>query len=193
MITKTIAVFLIFLFVVLIAVAVWAFHLLHKVGLLATFMRGKWLGSLLSGLFVIQFIVTGIAMLMQVDWAVPVMCYTIYLWLIYVWCYGLKDILKFVLLLKTEKATSISQFIGRSEQFDELIEKSIALSKESGNSTTEEEGGAHAVTDSSWENLLNDEDWFKEVFPYALRKKIKRKVIGLLVHTAIFVVILILI
>lgn len=193
MITKIIAVFLIFIFIVLIAIAVWAFVRLNKMGLLSTFMQGQWLGSLLSGLFVILFIGTGIAMLMQVEWAMPVMCYTIYGWLIYVWLYGLNKILKMVVLLKTEEAKSVSQLMGRSKLFDELIEKTIAMTRESQSVATEVEGDAHAVTDSEWENLINDEDWFKEVFPYALRKKIKRKVIGLLVHTAIFVVILILI
>lgn len=192
MVTKIIAVFLIFIFMVLIAIAVWSFIRLHKLGLLTGFMQGQWLLSLLSGVFVVFFIVNGIALLMQVEWAVPAMCYTIYFWLLYVWLYGLKKILDLVVLLKFEKAKSISQLMGRSKFFDELLEKSIALSTKSVPPAMETSGEAHAVTDSPWEALINDEEFFKETFPYALRKKIKRKVIGLLVQTAIFVVILVL-
>jgi hypothetical protein len=156
-------------------------------------MRGQLLLSLLSLLFVIAFITSGIAMLMQAEWAVPVLCYTIYGWLIYVWLYGLKKLLDLVALLKFETAQSVSQLMGRSKLFDEVIEKSIELSKQSSHPDSEDAEEANAVSDTEWENLINDEEWFKEVFPYAIRKRIKRKVIGLLVHTAIFVVILMLI
>lgn len=83
--------------------------------------------------------------------------------------------------------------MGRSQLFDELLEKSIELSKESNATATDEAGEAHAVRDSEWEGLVDDEEWFQEVFPYAVRTKIRRKITGLMALTIVFLLVLALI
>ena len=170
-----------------------AFFLLRKMNLLTGFLRGKWLLGVLTGLFTVSFIVCAIAMLREAEWAVPALTYTIYLWLAYIWLNSLKKIWNLVVLLRWDKAKSISQFMGRSAFFDQLLEKTVELSARSAHPEAEEPGEAHAVTDSAWEDLINDEEWFKEVFPGAVRQKIRRSVTGLLVLTAIFVLILVLV
>ena len=190
MLVKVIAVFLIFFFLVLIAITAWSFTRIHQMGMLKLFLQDKWLGSLLSGLFVMLFLVGGVALLMQAEWAVPVLRYTIYGWLVYVWLYGLKKLGDMILLLRYEKAKSMSQFVGRSKFFDELIAKTIVLSKRSQSLAAPATGEGTAVSDSSWEAMLDDEALFGEIFHQALRKRIRRRVIGLVVHTFIFLLIL---
>jgi hypothetical protein len=193
MFTNIIAVSLILFFIVIIAAGIWAFSRLHKMGLLKLFMQGQWLLGLLTTSFIFLFIVCGVGLMMKAAWAAPVLYYTICFWLVYVWLYNLKTLLKMFALLKDDEAKSISHFMGRSKFFDELIHKSIELSNKGTYETPENPDDPHAVRDGSMDVLLNDEELFKEVFPMAVRKKIKRKMIGLLVHTAIFVVFLILI
>jgi hypothetical protein len=82
--------------------------------------------------------------------------------------------------------------MGRSALFDTLIDKSIAISK-TGSVPAVPGADAHSVRDAQWEEVLNDENLFLEVFPTAIRKKIRKKIIGLLVHTIIFLAILALI
>lgn len=195
MITTIIAIFIIFIFTLAIAGLIYALIRLKGLGMLALFallMRGKWLLSMLSFAFIATFFTSAIAMLMGKDWATPLLVYTIYGWLVYVWLYNLKLLWNMYALLKWEKAQSVSQLMGRSKVFDELIEKSIEISK---TSTVPPEPGAdaHAVRDAQWEKVLNNEEFFQEVFPIAIRKKMRKKLIGLSIHTIIFLVILALI
>lgn len=193
MVTKIVAVFLILIFLIIIIVGVWTSIRLQKWGLLRSFLRGKWFLGLLTTAFILQFIVNGIALLLEKEWAVTATSYTIYLWLVYIWAYNLKAIFDLFVLLKTEKAQSVSQLMGRSQLFDELLEKSIELSKQSNAPETNEAGEAHAVRDSEWEGLVDNEEWFQEVFPDAVRTKIRRKITGLMVLTVVFLLILALI
>ncbi|MEZ4994047.1 MAG: hypothetical protein R2824_26715 [Saprospiraceae bacterium] len=190
MLSIIIAVFILFFFVVVIAFSVWAFSRMHKIGLLRGFMKGKWLLSFLTLTFLVAFIASAIGLLTRADWAVPLLRYTVSGWLPYVWIYGLNKLLGMAATLKFEQATSLSQFVGRDKYFDEVLEKSIALSKESGHAVPESPDDAHGVTDSPLEEMLNDEELFRELFPIALRRKIKRQVIGLLIHTIIMLAIL---
>jgi hypothetical protein len=80
--------------------------------------------------------------------------------------------------------------MGRSPFFDGLVHKSIDLS----NTPSKTEGSdesAHPVTDSPLEAMLNDENTFPELFQIGMRSKMRKKLIGLVVQTIIFVVILI--
>lgn len=189
MITTIIAIIIIFFFTLAVGGLTWALIRLKGTGLLTIFMRGKWLLSILSFAFIASFFTSAIAMLMGKAWATPFLIYTIYGWLVYLWLYNLKMLWDMYVLLKSEKAKSVSQLMGRSQVFDEIIEKSIELSKTS--SVPPEPGAdAHAVRDAQWEEVLNDEGLFQEVFPMAIRKKMRKKIIGLTVHTIIFLVIL---
>lgn len=189
MITTIIAIIIIFFFTLAVGGLTWALIRLKGTGLLAIFMRGKWLLSILSFAFIASFFTSATAMLMGKAWATPFLIYTIYGWLVYLWLYNLKMLWDMYVLLKSEKAKSVSQLMGRSQVFDEIIEKSIELSKTS--SVPPEPGAdAHAVRDAQWEEVLNDEGLFQEVFPIAIRKKMRKKIIGLTVHTIIFLIIL---
>ncbi len=189
MITTIIAIIIIFFFTLAVGGLTWALIRLKGTGLLTIFMRGKWLLSILSFAFIASFFTSAIAMLMGKAWATPFLIHTIYGWLVYLWLYNLKMLWDMYVLLKSEKAKSVSQLMGRSQVFDEIIEKSIELSKTS--SVPPEPGAdAHAVRDVQWEEVLNDEGLFQEVFPIAIRKKMRKKIIGLTVHTIIFLIIL---
>lgn len=184
------AVFLILFFSLLIGIVVVAFFVLQKTGLLASFMKGKWLLSLLSFGFIIAFIAGGIGLLARSEWAVPLLRYTIYGWLAYLWLYGLGKLVGMWTLLRQEEATTISQFAGRDPFFDEVLEKSIEFGKRSIHPEPESDEMPHAITDSPMEEMMNDEELFEELFPFAIRRKMKRKMIGLLIHTAIMLLIL---
>lgn len=190
MLTTIIAVSVIIFFTLVIAVGTFSLIGLNKLGLLKGFMQGKWLASLLTSVLMILFFVSAIGLLVGTTWASPLMTYTIYVWLVYVWLYNLNIILGMLTLLKTEKPRSISHFMGRSEFFDNLIEKSIDLSNTS-SGMEETEDGAHAVSDSPLEEMLNDENTFPELFQIGIRRKMKRKLIGLIVHTVILFIILV--
>ncbi|PHN04308.1 hypothetical protein [Flavilitoribacter nigricans] len=189
MFTTIIAIFIISFFVLMIGVGIWGFIKLNKIGLLQGFMRGKWLASLLTSLLVIAFLTGSVGLLAKSSWAQPLLVYTIYIWLVYVWLYNLRIILNMVALLQNEKPTSISHFMGRSQFYDDLIHKTIELSK---NPEGEEDDGqeAHAASDPPLEEMLNDETMFPLLFQIGIRRKIKRKLIGLLIHTVIFLTIL---
>lgn len=193
MINTIIALFLIISFILIIGIGIWAFQKLHKTGLLKTFLKGKILLSVLTMIFVVSFIVSSIGLIVGSTWAGPLLFYTLIGWLIYVWAYNMKAILNLFMLMKEERPRGISQFMGRSEFFDELVHKSIELDNQANYPAPENEEEAHAVRDGSLEELLNDEEAFGDLFPYAIRRKLKRKIIGLVVHTVIYVVILILI
>jgi hypothetical protein len=75
--------------------------------------------------------------------------------------------------------------MGRDRFFDDLINKSVEWSKTS-NAKAEGVEGGEASSDAIWEELINDEEWFASVFPDAVREKIRRKVIAMIVHTVIF-------
>lgn len=74
-----------------------------------------------------------------------------------------------------------------------MVEKSIALSRSATHPGIETEKKAHAVSDPALEAVLNDEELFRELFPMAIRRKIRRKMIGLIVQTIIMVAMLLLI
>lgn len=186
MFTKIIAFILLFYFLFVPLVVVISAVSLRLTGLLALLLKYKWPLVLLTLAFTAVFIAGAIGLWRGAEWAVPVLSFAIYGWLVYLWLYNLRALLKLVALLKWEKARSISQFMGRSEFFDKLIYQLIELSKRSGSPATEEEETAYAAPDSDFEAVLNDEELFQEVFPDAVRKKIRRKLIGLLVHTVLF-------
>lgn len=190
MFTKLIAFVLIFYFGFVTLFSVVAAIFLRKTGLLSLLLKDKWLWSVLTAAFTVSFIACGIGLWKETDWAVPVLSYTIYGWIGYLWVYNLKQVYQWVAVLKWDKANSVSQLMGRSKFFDDLIAQLIEMSKQSGHTKTEANGTAHAVTDSSLEAILDDEDFFKEEVPKYLRKKIRRKVIGLLVHTLILLMML---
>ena len=186
MFTKIIAFILLFYFLFVPLVLVVLAIRLRFTSLLALLLKYKWPLVLLTLAFTAVFIVGAIGLWRGAEWAVPVLSYAIYGWLVYLWLYNGNELLKLVALLKWEEARSISQFMGRSEFFDQLIYQLIELSKRSGSPGTKEEEPARAATDSDFEAVLNDEELFQEVFPDAVRKKIRRKLIGLLVHTVLF-------
>lgn len=189
MITTIIASIIIFFFTVAIAVLIFALYRLKGFGLLRLFLRGKWLLSLLTLAFVGSFLTGAVGLLMDHPWAAPLLVYTICGWIIYLWAYNLKLLWNMYALLKWEKATSLSQIVGRSRFFDELINKTIAISN-TGAAVADTETGGHAVRDSEWEALLHNEAFFQEVFPIAIRKKMRKKTIGLMVHTIINLIML---
>lgn len=189
MITTIIASIIIFFFTVAIAVLIFALYRLKGFGLLRLFLRGKWLLSLLTLAFVGSFLTGAVGLLMDRPWAAPLLVYTICGWVIYLWAYNLKLLWNMYALLKWEKATSLSQIVGRSRFFDELINKTIAISN-TGAAVADTETGGHAVRDSEWEALLHNEAFFQEVFPIAIRKKMRKKTIGLMVHTIINLIML---
>lgn len=188
--TTITAVFLLLFFFLLIGIMVIASTILHKTGLLAGFMKGRWLLSLLTISFVGAFVAGGIGLLTKADWAVPLLRYTIYGWLIYLWLYGLNKLFGMWALLRQEEATTLSQFAGRDPFFDEVLEKSIEFSKRSTHPEPASDEMPHGVTDSPLEEMMNDEELFEDLFPIAIRRKMKRKVIGLLIHTVIMLLIL---
>lgn len=192
MLIKIIAVFIIFTFSVIIAFGIFSFIRLHKTGLFMLFMRGKWLLSLLTTTLMILFIVCSVAILMNKNRAVPVLFYTICIWLVYVWLYNLKSLFNLFVILRFDKGKTISHYMGRSKFFDELIGKAIELSNKGNYPDPETEDEPHAVRDASLEALLNDEEKFQELFPIAIRRKMKRKFVGLVVHTVVLVAILLL-
>lgn len=192
MVNTIIAILLIFTIIVLTGVTIFAFIQIKRMGLFKTFMQGQWVLGLLSLLFVASFIGNAIGLLLHAEWAEAGLRYTIYLWLVYVWAYGLNKLLGMAALLHDDEAKSVSQLMGRSKLFDEVLEKSIELSRTAGHATPEDPEEAHAASDPEWEALINDEEWFREVLPTAVRKKVKRKFTGLLFHTAFFVIILLL-
>jgi hypothetical protein len=189
MLTKIIALFLIFYFTFVTLATAFAALFLRKTGLLSLLMKYKWPLALLTLAFTVLFYVGSIGLWRGAAWAAPLLTYTLYGWLVYLWLYNLSILMKWVALLKWENARRFSDFMGRSAFFDALIHRLIALSNRSASQPAEEEA-AHAVSDSNFEAVLNDEDLFREAFPDAIRKKIRRKLIGLLVHTFVFVLIL---
>lgn len=186
MVTKIIAILLLFITILLIAVTGWSFFMVNKIGLLKTFLKNKWALGLLSAAFVVMFLVSGTGVLLGVAWALPALRYTLGGWILYIWLYNVKAIFDLIAVLKWEKATTISQFMGRSELFDKVLEKSIELSRQGTHAAPEADDDAHAVSDAAWEELLGDEQFYREVMPAAIRQRIRRKVIGLLVLTVIF-------
>lgn len=190
MLTKIIALFLMFYFTFVTLVAAFSALFLRKTGLLSLLMKHKWPLALLTLTFTVLFYAGGIGLWRGDAWAAPLLTYTLYGWLVYLWLYNLSILLKWVALLKWENASRFSDFMGRSAFFDALIHQLIALSNRSASQPAEEEEAAHAVSDSNFEAVLNDEDVFREAFPDAIRKKIRRKAIGLLVHTLVFVLII---
>lgn len=190
MITTIIASIIIFFFTVAIAVLIFALYRLKGFDLLRLFLQGKWLLSLLTLAFVGSFLTGAVGLLKDRLWAAPLLVYTICGWIIYLWVYNLKLLWNMYALLKWEKATSLSQIVGRSRFFDELINKTIAISNTSTAVTDTADTEGHAVRDSEWEALLHNEAFFQEVFPIAIRKKMRKKTIGLMVHTIINLIML---
>lgn len=191
MFTKIIAFILLLYFTFAILVVVISAIRLRRLGmlaLLALFLKYKWRMALLTLAFTIVFVIGAIGLWRGAGWAVPVLTYAIYGWLVYLWAYNLNELWKLLALLNWEEARSFSQFVGRSEFFDKLIYQLIELSNRSG--SPEREGPAHAAADSDFESVLNNEELFQEAFPDAVRKKIRRKCIGLLVHTLVFLAML---
>lgn len=192
MLTTLIAAFIILFFTLVVVIGTWALIRLKKIGLLKGFMQGKWLLSLLTSILMISFFVSSIGLLIGTSWARSLLVNTIYVWLIYVWLYNLKVIAGMWTMLQVENPKSISHFMGRSPFFDELVHKSIDLSN-TPSKTAESGESAHPVTDSPLEAMLNDENTFPELFQIGMRRKIRKKLIGLVVQTIIFIVILIII
>jgi hypothetical protein len=187
---------IILFFVLVTAVTIWGMIRLRQMGLLQGFMRGKWVASTLSLLFLVQFIVASIALIVGARWATPVMRYTIILWLVYLWIYGLGQLIKLWGVLHDDQATRLSDFMGRDQFFDQLINKTVEMNAAKAyiqpvaGHDTEETG--QAAPGSEMVDLLNDEFFFEIVLPVVIRKKIRRKLIGLAIHTAIFIIFLML-
>ncbi|KAA3621314.1 MAG: hypothetical protein DWQ02_27980 [Bacteroidetes bacterium] len=193
MLTKIIGIFILISFTFIILFGTFTFIRLHKMGLLIMFMKGKWLSGLLTTGFFGLFLTCGVGLIAQISWAGPILFYTIIFWLIYVWLYNLKTLLNMYAFLTNDKGKSISHYMGRSKFFDTLIHKTIEMSDQGPYQSPEDPAEPHAVRDGSLDVLLNDEETFQELFPIAIRRKMKRKVTGLLIHTAISVLILFLI
>jgi hypothetical protein len=193
MFTKIIGIFLIVAFTFIILFGTISFVGIHKMGLFKSFMRGKWLLGLLTTAFMGIFMACGVGLIKQAFWATELLFYTIILWLVYVWLYNLKMLFNMYVLLKFDRGSSISHYMGRSKFFDGLIHKAIELSNKGPYAAPEGPEGPHAVRDGSLDVLLNDEETFQNLLPIAIRKKMKKKFTGLLIHTMIFLVILLLI
>ncbi len=190
MVTSTIAILLLLFFLFLTGIGVWAFSMLHKMGLMNRFMKGKWLASILTVAFIALFLVSGIGLLFRFSWALPLLQYTIYGWLAYLWVYNLTKIIGTVVWLKTEKAKSVDQLIGRNPFFDDLVGKTMAFNSVRTVAETSEEG--QPVTDPSLDDLMHNEELFAALLPRAIRRKLIRKTIGLIIHTVIMVGLLLL-
>ena len=93
MLTNIVAILILIMFTFIIGIGIWAGIQIRKVGLLKALLLDKWALGILTGLFIVQFLVDAIALLAGVEWAVPATRYTIYLWLVYLWLYGLIGIL----------------------------------------------------------------------------------------------------
>ncbi len=193
MLTKIIGIFILISFAFIILFGTFSFIRLHKMGLLKMFMKGKWLSGLLTTGFFILFLTCGAGLIAEASWAAPILFYTMIFWLIYVWLYNLKVLLNMFLMLKYDRGNSISHYMGRSKFFDTLIHKAIEMSNQGPYQSPEDSGEPHAVRDGSLDALLNDEETFKNLFPIAIRRKMKKKMKGLLIHTAISILILFLI
>ncbi|MEN0002569.1 MAG: hypothetical protein AAF798_00450 [Bacteroidota bacterium] len=187
-----IGIFVIFFFVFVTVAAARAMVYLHRQGLLKGLLRGRWLTGALTLFFILQFIVVGIAMVAGAAWATPVMRYTIILWLVYCWVYGMGKAFRLWSVLQNEELRSFGDFMGRDAYLDELMMKAINISLQEGytpSDTTASEP-INLATNTRSVDVFNDEDYFKTALPIAIRRKIKRGMLGLLVQTAFFLLIL---
>lgn len=193
MLTKIIGIFILISFSFILLFGTFAFVRLHKMGMFKIFMQGKWLLGLLTTSFIGLFLVCGVGLIKGTSWAPPVLFYTIIFWLIYVWLYNLKILLNMFVLLKYDRGKSISHYMGRSRFFDALIDKAVEMSNQGPYTAPATAEEPHAVRDGSLDVLLNDEETFQNLFPIAIRRKMKKKFKGLLIHTIISLIILLLI